>query len=187
MMVRLHFALATAAALVLTGSPPVAHAAVARAALSGEVTSPEGRPMEGVIVGATRAGSTITVEVVSNHAGDYEFPASRIGPGRYHLRIRAMGYDLAGPAEVSISGRSTTTANLSLRTVKDIDDEMTNADWLLSMRGNRRQKELLLNCTTCHTVERIVTSHFTAQDFAGVMQVMAGFANQASDFEPQRK
>jgi streptogramin lyase len=182
-----HFALATAAAFVLMGRLPVVHAAASRAALSGEVTSPAGRPMEGVVVGATRAGTTITIEVVSNHAGDYEFPASSIGPGRYQLGIRAIGYALAGPGEVAVREGSTTTANLSLRTATDIDDQMTNADWLISMRGNRRQKELLLNCTTCHTVERIVTSHFTAQDFGGVMQVMAGFANQASDLEPQRK
>jgi streptogramin lyase len=143
--------------------------------------------MEGVVVGATRDGSTITVEVVSNHAGEYELPASTIAPGRYHLRIRAVGYELAAPAEITVHGGGTTTANLSLRTVRDIDDQMTNSDWLISMHGNQRQKELLLNCTTCHTVERIVTSHFTAQDFGGVMNVMAGFANQASDLEPQRK
>ena len=181
------FALAAAVALALTGPLPVARAAAAGAALSGEVTSPGGRPMEGVLVGATRAGSTITAEVVSGPGGRYELPASSIGPGRYQLQIRAIGYALASPGDVTVRGGSTTTANLSLRTVKDIDDQMTNADWLISMRGNRRQKDLLLNCTTCHTVERIVTSHFTAQDFGGVMQVMAGFANQASDLEPQRK
>ena len=183
----LRFARAAAAALVLTGIVPLAQAAAARAALSGEVTSPAGRPMEGVVVGATQAGSTITIEVVSNHSGDYEFPASRIGPGRYQLRIRAIGYALAGPGEVTVRGGSTTTANLSLQTATDIDDQMSNADWLISMPGNARQKNLLLNCTTCHTVERIVTSRFTAQDFKGVMQVMAGFANQASDLAPQRK
>ena len=183
----LHFTLAAAAALALTGPLPDAHATAARAALSGEVTSPEGHPMEGVVVGATRAGSTITIEVVSNHSGDYEFPASRVGPGSYRLRIRAIGYALAGPSDVTVRAASTTTANLSLRAVEDIDDQMTNADWLISMPGNEHQKDLLLNCTTCHTVERIVTSHFTASDFGGVMQVMAGFANQASDLEPQRK
>ena len=180
-------ALAAVAALALTGPLPVARAAAARAALSGEVTSPEGRPLEGVLVGATRAGSTITIEVVSNHEGDYDFSASRLSPGRYHLEIRAIGYGLAGPSDVTVRPGRTTAANLSLRSVADIDDQMTNSDWLISMPGNRRQKDLLLNCTTCHTVERIVTSHFTAQDFGGVMQVMAGFANQASDLEPQRK
>ena len=180
-------ALAAVAALALMAPLPAARAAAARAALSGEVTSPQGRPMEGVVVGATRSGSTITIEVVSNHEGDYDFPASRIGPGRYHLEVRAIGYGLAGPSEVTVRPGSAATANLRLQPVADIDDQMTNSDWLISMPGNRRQKDLLLNCTTCHTIERIVTSHFTAQDFGGVMHVMAGFANQASDLEPQRK
>lgn len=180
-------ALALAAALALPMTLPAAHAASADAALSGVVTSPLGRPMEGVVVGATRAGSTIALDVVSNREGEYRFPASRLGPGRYHLEIRAIGYALAGPADVTVRPGKPTTANLSLKTVRDIDDQMTNSDWLISMPGKRRQKDLLLNCTTCHTIERIVTSHFTAQDFKGVMQVMAGFANQASDLEPQRK
>jgi streptogramin lyase len=181
------FVLAAAAVLLLVGILPVAYAAAPRAALVGQVTSPEGRPMEGVVVGATRAGSTITTDVVSNHAGEYAFPVSRVGPGRYHLEIGAIGYALAGPADVTVRPGRATTANLSLRKVTDIDDQMTNSDWLISMPGNMHQKDLLLNCTTCHTIERIVTSHFTAQDFAGVMKVMSGFANQASDLSPQRK
>ena len=181
------FALAITAALVQTGAVALAHAAPASAALAGRVTSPTGAPMEGVIIGASLAGSTITLEVVSNQAGDYDFPASRLAPGRYRLEIRAIGYALAGPSEVTVHPGSMATANLSLRTATDIDDQMTNSDWLISMPGNLSQKDLLLNCTTCHTIERIVTSHFTAQDFKGVMQVMAGFANQASDLSPQRK
>jgi virginiamycin B lyase len=176
-----------AAALVLTGALATAHPAAPGAALAGQVTSPEGHPMEGVVIGATRGGSTTTIDVVSDHSGKYDFPSSRLGPGRYRLEIRASGYALAGAADVTVRRGSTSTANLSLRTVNDIDDQMTNADWLISMPGNLKQKDLLLNCTTCHTIERIVTSHFSAQDFAGVMQVMAGFANQASDLEPQRK
>src|SRR5215469_5189059 len=98
----LRFALAVAAALALTGTLAAARAAAPRAALSGRVTSPEGAPMEGVIVDATRAGSTITISVVSNKEGDYDFPAARIGPGRYHLRIRAAGYALAGSGDVTV-------------------------------------------------------------------------------------
>lgn len=183
-----HLALAALAVLALTGGGiPQARAAAPRAALSGRVTSPQGTPMGGVLVSATRVGSTITTTVVSNRTGDYEFPASSIGPGRYHLEIGAIGYALAGPSETRVRRGSTTTADLSLRTVANIDDQMTNSDWLISMPGNLHQKDLLLNCTTCHTIERIVTSHFTAQDFAGVMKVMSGFANQASDLSPQRK
>lgn len=180
-------ALATAAALAMAVAVAPALAAAPRAALAGRVTSPMGVPMEGVIVSATRAGSTITIGVVSNRAGDYDFPASRVGPGKYHLQIRAIGYALAGPGNVTVRRGRTTTADLSLRKVTDIVGQMTNSDWLMSMPGNIQQKDLLLRCTTCHTLQRVVTSHYTAPDFMGVMQVMRGFANQAWDLNPQRR
>ena len=49
--------------------------------------------MEGVLVSAQRAGSTISVTVVSNQQGQYRF-ASAFEPGAYTLRIRVIGYDL---------------------------------------------------------------------------------------------
>lgn len=182
---RLPLAFAAAATMVLPIAVRIAGAAPAPAGLSGQVTSPQGAPMEGVVVSATREGSPITISVVSQRAGQYSFPASELGPGRYHLDVRAVGYAVAGPSGITLSGGDAATANLSLRTVTDIDDEMTDSDWLISMPGNIQQKNLVLNCTTCHTVERIFTSHFTAQDFAGVMHQMSLFANQASDLEPQ--
>jgi virginiamycin B lyase len=178
-------ALVAAATLLLSTAVPLAYAGAAGTALSGHVTSPQGGPMEGVVVMATREGSTISISVVSQRDGAYSFPASRLQPGQYHLDIRAIGYAIAGPSDVTLRGGGSTTANLSLRRVTEINDEMTNAEWLLSMPGNDRQKGLVLNCTTCHTVERIVTSHFTAQDFNGVMHQMGLFANSASDYEPQ--
>ena len=74
-----------------------AGAAFAQAsALSGTVTSQAEGAMEGVIVGAKRAGSTMTVSVVSDKQGRYAFPADRLEPGNYTLRVRdlATGHDL---------------------------------------------------------------------------------------------
>src|SRR5438045_9619358 len=73
------------------------------AQLAGEVASKEEGPMEGVLVSAKRAGSTITVTVVSDAKGDYQFPAARLAPGKYELKVRAAGYDLAGSASVDVS------------------------------------------------------------------------------------
>src|SRR5437762_3446077 len=71
-------------------------------ALTGRVSSvPEG-PMEGVLVGAKKAGSTITVTVVSDAHGRYRFPSSKLSPGQYTLRIRAVGYDLESPTTVDV-------------------------------------------------------------------------------------
>lgn len=181
------WALTLAAAALLSGTPAVAPAAVAGAALAGRITSPQGRPMQGVLISATRAGSTVTTTVVSHRAGKYRFPASSLVPGRYRLEITATGYTLAGPDEVTVQRSDATTANLSLRAVSNLDDQMTNSEWFISMPGNVQQKDLLLNCTTCHTVERIVTSRFSARDFLGVMHEMSLFANQSFDLEPQMR
>jgi len=56
--------------------------------------SAEDAAMEGVLVSATKAGSNITVTVVTGAEGRYAFPASRLGPGRYTLAVRAVGYQL---------------------------------------------------------------------------------------------
>src|SRR5690348_17328362 len=72
-----------------TGAPAVA--------LTGHVSSAEEGAMEGVLVSAKRSASTITVTVVSDREGRYQFPASRLAPGEYALRIRAAGYDLESP------------------------------------------------------------------------------------------
>ena len=65
-------------------SPPVA--------LSGVVSSAEEGPMEGVLVGAKKAGSTITTTVVSDDHGRYRFPSSKLTPGR--AAVSTNGYKL---------------------------------------------------------------------------------------------
>ena len=70
--------------------------------LTGTVSSAAEGAMEGVLVSAQKAGSPITVTVVSDALGRFRFPDGRLSPGHYTLRIRAVGYDLAGPA----SGRA---------------------------------------------------------------------------------
>ena len=66
------------------------------AALTGQVSSTEEAAMEGVLVSAKKAGSTITVTVVSDADGRFSFPAGKLAPGQYTLRIRAVGYELDG-------------------------------------------------------------------------------------------
>src|SRR6266446_881823 len=69
------------------------------AALTGLISSAEEPAMEGVLVSATKAGSNITVTVVTGADGRYAFPANRLGPGRYTLAVRAVGYQLDQPRE----------------------------------------------------------------------------------------
>ena len=58
-------------------------------ALTGQVSSKEEGMMEGVLVSAKKDDSTITITVVSDEKGRYNFPASKVGPGHYSLKIRA--------------------------------------------------------------------------------------------------
>src|SRR5260221_4440606 len=63
-------------------------------ALTGKVTSLAEGAMEGVLVGAKKAGSNIATWVVSNAQGQYSFPRARLQPGKYALSVRAAGYEL---------------------------------------------------------------------------------------------
>ena len=102
------------------------------AALRGVVSSQEEGRMEGVLVSAKKAGSTITVSVVSDNQGRYAFPGNRLEPGNYSLKIRATGYDLVDPGTVKLEAGKTAEADLKLQITKDIAKQMEPADWFLS-------------------------------------------------------
>ena len=83
---------------LLAGTAPFAGSVVAQTQAPprspAKVTSQEEGAMEGVLVSAKRAGSTMTVTVVSNAQGQYSFPRDRLEPGKYSVTIRAVGYEL---------------------------------------------------------------------------------------------
>ncbi|MGA7070265.1 virginiamycin B lyase family protein [Bradyrhizobium sp.] len=154
-------------------------------ALSGTVTAGS-EALEGVLVSARKSGSTITVTVVSGKAGRYSFPATKLEPGAYSLRIRAVGYDLDGPTEASVAADKTTTADLALRATKDLASQLTNAEWLASMPGTDAQKGQLLNCVGCHTLARPLNSKYTADEFLTmILPRMQGYVNQSMPSHPQ--
>ena len=91
--------IATAALSLFLFAPRLTKAAnSAGVALTGQVSSDKEGAMEGVVVGAKKDGSTITIDVVSDKDGHYSFPSSKIGPGLYSLKIRAVGYEMDAPA-----------------------------------------------------------------------------------------
>src|SRR5689334_19760490 len=77
-------------------------------ALSGQVSSAEEGAMEGVLVSAKKAGSTITVTVVTDAKGRYGFPADRLDAGHYAITIRAAGYNLDGAKAVDVAAGGAT-------------------------------------------------------------------------------
>src|SRR5258708_25901506 len=157
-----------------------------QAALTGQVTSAEEGPMEGVVVSAKKAGSTIMVSVVSDQAGRYSFPAARLDAGQYALSIRAVGYDLDGPRSADIAPGRATTADIKLRKTRNLSAQLTSSEWLTSFPGTDDQKNLLLNCADCHTMERIAPPTHTADEFLQVFERMGGYYPGAWPLQPQR-
>src|SRR5262245_54741453 len=155
------------------------------AALSGQVSSSAEGPMEGVLVSAKMVGSTITITVVSDQAGRFAFPSSKLAPGRYALRIRAIGYELNGADTVDVVAGKTTTLDLKLRKTEDLAAQLSNGEWIASAPGTDREKTLLLNCLGCHTLEPVVKSKHSTDDFMQVLPRMQGYVYQSIPLAPQ--
>jgi len=155
-------------------------------ALTGRVTSAEEGPMEGVLVSAKRAGSTITVTVVSDEQGRYRFPAAKLSPGEYAIRIRAVGFDLDGPSVVSLAGGRTATADLKLVKARDLASQLSNAEWLSSFPGTEEEKASIRACAHCHTFERVARSRHDVDKFMAVIERMSTYPQLSFPFMIQK-
>ncbi|HTM13541.1 MAG TPA: carboxypeptidase regulatory-like domain-containing protein [Bryobacteraceae bacterium] len=154
-------------------------------AVSGVVSSAEEGPMEGVLVGAKKAGSTITITVVSDEHGRYRFPASKLTPGQYALRIRAVGYDLASPSTLEVAAGQT-TADLKLRKAADPASQLSNAEWFASLPGTEQQKASIKNCTHCHTLERIMRTRADVDGLTKIVERMSTYPQLSFPLMPQK-
>jgi virginiamycin B lyase len=172
------------AALVSTTAQMAAQSSAA--VLSGVVTSSSEPRMEGVLVSATRAGSPITVTVVSDAEGRYSFPGTRLEPGGYSLRVRAVGYELDAPAGVTI-GAQPAQLDLTLRNTHDIASQLSNGEWFMSWPGSTEMKNRLQTCTQCHGLEPIARSRYTAAEWVGVIERMPHDAQRTPRGEGEQR
>src|SRR3954469_5642835 len=116
---------AVAAAALLNVSGATAQAPAA--ALTGTVSSTQEGNMEGVIVTAKRTGSTISISVVSDDKGHYAFPADRLEPGHYNIKIRAVGYNASGRPAADVASGKTANVDLTLAKTDNIAPQLTSA------------------------------------------------------------
>src|SRR5215831_15577287 len=147
----------------------------APSALMGVVTSAEEGAMEGVLVSAKKVDSTITVTVVSDASGRYRFPETRLEPGRYALRIKAVGYDLETPGDIQLTKGAAATADLTLVKTHDLAAQLSNAEWLTSFPGTEQQKASIRNCAHCHTLERVARSRYDVDKLTSVIERMSTY------------
>jgi virginiamycin B lyase len=156
--------------------------------LTGSVSSTEEGAMEGVLVSAQKEGSPITVTVVSDERGRFQFPDGRLASGHYGLRIRATGYDLDGPQAVDVGpGAGASEVALKLRRTSDLAAQLTNSEWFMSMPGTAEQKRPLIECMSCHTFERIARSTYDAEQLFPVLKRMAQYANNSTQARVQSR
>jgi virginiamycin B lyase len=176
----------TALAVVLSQIAPSAIRADNQpAAITGLVSSDAEGPMEGVVVTAHKDGSIVSVSVYTDAQGRYAFPENRLEPGHYTLAIRAVGYDLSAPAATSVVGEQTSNVDLKLDKTKNLPHQLTNAEWTMSIPGTEEQKAQLLNCTSCHTMERIMRSTHNADEWTHVVSRMMGYGAVSQPVKPQ--
>ena len=178
--------MAGAAVIVLQALPSSVLAQGGAAALKGVVTSTQEGAMEGVVVSAHKKGSIVTVSVTTDAKGRYAFPENRLEPGEYTITIRAVGYDIAAPASAQVAAEKTVTADIKLAPTHDLASQLTNAEWMMSMPAPEDQKALLLNCTSCHTLERIARSTHDADEWTHVITRMMGYGAVSQPVKPQR-
>jgi len=178
---RICLAATTAMALVLAG---IGAAAAADNVLTGQVSSVEEGIMEGVLVSAQMDGSTIRTTVVTDAQGRYAFPPGRLAPGNYKITIRAVGYELDGPDAAAVEANKVANADLKLKKTGNLAAQLTNADWMASLPDSP-QRRVIASCTTCHTLQRIVESKYTADDFMALVPRMMRYGAMSKPNHPQ--
>jgi virginiamycin B lyase len=177
--------LTAGSAVILFQMTPQPAAAQNPTALTGLVSSAAEGLMEGVVVTAKKAGAKVSVSVVTDAQGRFSFPANRLEAGKYQLAIRAIGYDLA-PTTADVGGNQSATLDLKLHKTANLASQMSNAEWMASFPGTDDQKAFLLNCVSCHTLERIARSTHDANEWTQVITRMMGYGAVSQPIKPQR-
>ena len=175
-------ALGLFASCLLLSAPAFAQSA----ALSGQVTSDKEGAMEGVVVSAKKVGSTVTVSVPTDDKGQFSFPASRLEPGQYGLSIRAVGYDLEGPRSADVAAGKTESIEIKLAPTKNLPKQMSNAEWFLSFPGTDRRRRRCSTASSCHNLDRIVSSQYDGEQFVDIFNRMVGYYPGSTPEHPQR-
>src|SRR5262249_5339347 len=111
LMRKTTLALLATAALALVAS---AGASSAQSARAGTATAAAEGAREGVLAHPRRDGASFDVTVVTDAQGHSGFPAAKLEPGHYSLRIRAVGYDLDGKAAADVAAGGAAKADLKL-------------------------------------------------------------------------
>ena len=100
--------------------------------------------------------------------------------------IRAEGYELDGNGVTDIAAGKTTTDDLDAAQGRsNLAAQLNDAEWMLSIPGTEQQKKSLLNCNGCHTLQRIVQSTHTPEEWMPLFDRMAKYCPCSTPSRPQ--
>src|ERR1700676_1476274 len=122
--------------------------------LAGTITSPTGQKMEGVLVTAQKAGSTIQTSVYTDQNGEYYFPAME--DGNYAVWAQTLGFETA---KGNVALTATRHQDFKLAAISDPEQrifqmppEMLAAALPEETEADTNIKRIFHNqCTGCHT------------------------------------
>ena len=142
--------------------------------LFGTVKSASNQALEGVVVSARGAGTTITTSVFTDEAGRYYFP--HLEPAQYRVWAQAVGFE-AVRTELEISYQSDTKRDFTLNTVKDFTKQLSGPEYINALPEDtfehRRMKAIFrTNCSGCHQPNFVLQNKFDADGWRSVINVM---------------
>jgi streptogramin lyase len=143
-------------------------------ALSGRVTTPDGKPLEGIGVSARKDGETFTTTVYTDQTGMYSFRGAE--PGHYKIWAQAEGFE-AAVKEVDFS-RKSEPCELTLAKLEDFEKQLSGIEMMASLPGDspsdRRMKAIFTNnCTSCHPASYTLQNRFDEAGWKIIINLMS--------------
>ena len=129
--------------------------------------------MEGVLVSAKRAGSTVTVTVATDRRG---VTRSRARGSSQALRFRIRAIGTIRPLLVGSGSDTGGALDLKLRQTQDCARSFERR-MVHELAGQRGDEERALNCTQCHRLNLIARSRY-GKEWPAVLDRMGATAGQ---------
>src|SRR6266446_6545010 len=76
-------------------------------------------------------------------------------------------------------------ADIKLAKTKNLANQLSNAEWLISARGRDNLKANMTNCVGCHTLQRVFASAHDAEEFKQIFKRMGTYAPGSTPVHPQ--
>ena len=138
--------------------------------LNGFVKSETSQPLEGILVRARREGSHIAYTVITDTQGQYRFP--QLDAGKYSVETpRAEGLE-PGKRFVEIKAGQEGRLDFVLGKAKNMIQQMSGVDWLLSLPATPAQRGEVQGCGGCHTLYTLMKFRFDKDSWAKVIRMM---------------